>query len=174
MEYDLETGVTILPITNDRLSMLPPNREFQGKIFMLKSEFHITIVGSRLGQKLLTKLGKLEYRSQLSSIVDSSDWSWELMPEFYHLAKQKVAPVADISAETPGNLPETIQAESIIQMAVVAGIDALYRQFSLWLNKSLVPPPTHVTLYVYGDLRGIGIADRSDLIRYTVDRYPII
>jgi hypothetical protein len=171
MQYNLETGVTILPITSDRLAMLSVNREYQGKIFSLKSEFHITIIGSRLGQKLLAKLGNLEYQPRLSQMVNSIDWQWTLKPEFYHLAKEKIASL-DNSIAGIGEKPlETIQAESIIQMVVIPGINVLYRQLSFWLEEQLIPPPTHVTLYVYGDLCGIGIADRADLNRYTIDSY---
>lgn len=169
MHYDLATGVTILPINSDRLAMLPESQTCQGKIFSVKSEFHITIIGSRLGQKLRAKLDRQEYQPRLSQMANSIDWQWTLKPEFYHLAKPTIVRSPDASPGTGDKPFETIQAESIIQMAVVPGIDILYRQLSLLLEEQLMPPPTHVTLYVYGDMRGIGIADRDDLNRYTVE-----
>ncbi len=160
MLFNPETGVAILPIECTSLAMLPRSREHCGKVLTLKSEFHITIIGSQLARKLLARLGETEYRVQLDEIASQIDWHWRLESLFYHVVKPKTRSLSDGSTEI-------IHAESIIQMATVDGIDDFYDRLSIIAVERLIPPPTHVTLYVYGDLQGIGIADRQDLMKYT-------
>jgi hypothetical protein len=149
----------ILPIEIDRFTILPPFQTQQGTLLTLKTEFHITIIGSQLGRKLLARLGKVEYQARLTQIAKTIDWDWTFQSEFYHLVKPKTVTLPDGSTEI-------LEAQSIIQMATVAGINDFYAEISILVAERLIPPPTHVTLYVYGDVQGIGITSQDDMMRY--------
>jgi hypothetical protein len=149
----------IFSIDPDLFTILPPFQSLFGKLLTLKTEFHITIVGSQLARKLLVRLGSTEYQARLTQIASSIDWDWTFHSEFYHLVKPKTVTLSDGSIEI-------LDAQSIIQMATVAGIEDFYAQISIVMGERLVPPPTHVTLYVYGDLQGIGISSQDDMMRY--------
>ncbi len=167
MLYDLESGVVTLPISNDRLTTLPHSLAVGDRLFSIKSEFHITIIGSKLGQKLLRSIGEMEYRDCLSQIAARIDWQWTFEEKYYHLIK----PNLELS-QTEEETCEVIQSESIIQLVVLPGVDRFYQQLSSLLSKQVISPPAHVTLYVYGNLRGIGIADREILNQYAVEYHP--
>jgi hypothetical protein len=164
MIFNFETGVMILPIDLDRFTILPPFQTQQDTLLTLKTEFHITIIGSQLARKLLVKLGTVEYQARLTQIAKTIDWNWTFQSEFYHLVKPKTVTLPDGSTEI-------LEAQSIIQMATVAGINDFYEEISILVaerlvEERLIPPPTHVTLYVYGDIQGIGIASQDDMMRY--------
>jgi hypothetical protein len=148
----------ILPIP-DWSTILAPFQTHQGTLLTLKTEFHITIIGSELARKLLVRLGTVEYQASLTQIAKTIDWDWTFQSEFYHLVKPKIVTLPDGSTEI-------CEAQSIIQMATVAGINDFYAEISMLVDERLVPPPTHVTLYVYGDIQGIGIASQDDMMRY--------
>jgi hypothetical protein len=158
MIFNFETGVMILPIP-DWSTILAPFQTHQGTLLTLKTEFHITIIGSELARKLLVRLGTVEYQASLTQIAKTIDWDWTFQSEFYHLVKPKIVTLPDGSTEI-------CEAQSIIQMATVAGINDFYAEISMLVDERLVPPPTHVTLYVYGDIQGIGIASQDDMMRY--------
>jgi hypothetical protein len=159
MIFNFETGVMILPIDSDRFTILAPFQTEQGTLLTLKTEFHITIIGSQLGRKLLVRLGTVEYQARLTQIAKTIDWDWTFQSKFYHLVKPKTVTLPDGSTEI-------LEAQSIIQMATVAGINDFYAEISMLVSERLLPPPTHVTLYVYGDIQGIGIASQDDMMRY--------
>jgi hypothetical protein len=159
MIFNFETGVMIWPIDPDLFTILPPFQTQQDTLLTLKTEFHITIIGSQLARKLLVRLGTVEYQSRLNQIARTIDWDWTFQSEFYHLVKPKTVTL-------PNGSTEIFDAQSIIQMATVAGIKDFYEEISILIAERLVPPPTHVTLYVDGDLQGIGISSQDDMMRY--------
>jgi hypothetical protein len=167
MLYALESGVVTLPINKDRLTNLPHMLAVSDRLFSIKSEFHITIIGSKLGQKLLRSIGEMEYQDCLSQIAAEIDWQWTFDEKYYHVIK----PQRELS-DTEEETFEVIQSESIIQLVVLPGIDRFYQRLSSLLRKQPISPPAHVTLYVYGNLRGIGIADREVLDQYAVEYHP--
>ncbi len=171
VRYDLESGIVALQIDNARFVNLRRSLAVGDRVFDRKSEFHITIIGSRLGQKLLSYWERAEdlsaYSEQLSRLAAEVDWEWRFEPQYYHVVKSQPEP----SDRDEGRY-EILQSASIIQMVSLPGIDRCYQQLSSWLGKRQVPPALHVTLYVSGNPRGIGIADRDELNRYAVEYRP--
>jgi hypothetical protein len=60
------------------------------------------------------------------------------------------------------------ERRSVIALAVVVGVDALYARLPDILGVVVRPPPAHVTLYTAPGGKGIGIVDETDLHRFTV------
>ena len=68
---------------------------------------------------------------------------------------------------------QVVHAESIIVMVEVPGIRRFYREIGRILGREIEVPPTHVTLYTYGGLCGIGLPTQEDFERYVTREVPM-
>lgn len=136
-----------------------------------KSEFHITIIGSRTGEKIkghLAELGEAKRQGRWEQIVafgKQIDWEVELIEEYYYIEK-----VYEIEVEAGEEVSQTEGVEikretrrSIIQMAKIRGINEFYSSLNNLLGTNFEPQsPAHVTLFTTSTNpekieRGIGV-----------------
>lgn len=169
--FDREALTLLLHIekTKHDLGNLPYFAEQNG--FKEKSEYHITILGFKTGEKIqqalehLTDQQKEETISEIQSLVDATDWSYSLKPEKYHVTKHY--PKKDDQIEN--------KRESYIQMVGVSGIDDFFKKLNELLNTSIEVQPAHITLYTSGNeehaTRGIGINSSAEFEQ--LDTQPI-
>jgi hypothetical protein len=134
---------------------------YKGTTLTAKAEAHITAVNKDLGaelEELVTDCPEAQARIE-QALRDAgwprkdAGWSWEggfARGRLYHVAKEKRR------EDEQGN-PFTQHAESIVQRVRVPGIEAVYACLSEIVGRALEVPPTHVTLYVLGDPRGISL-----------------
>ena len=125
-----------------------------------REEFHITIIGFRNGKEIGNVLDKLSSEDKqyellrIKSLIDETDWSFELKSERYHISK-----------EYP-RLKEL--RESYIQIVNLPIINEFYDKLNNILGTNLESPPPHITLYTSGSDRekskiGIGINSENEL-----------
>ncbi|MFC1687257.1 hypothetical protein ACFL0L_01665 [Patescibacteria group bacterium] len=170
--FDRETLTLLLHINKSTFDLgnLPDLAEKNG--FDEKSEYHITVLGFKTGEKIqqalehLTDQQKEEKISEIQSLVDATDWSYVLKPEKYHITKHY--PKKD------DNQIEN-KRESYIQMVRVSGIDGFFKKLNELLKTSIEVQPAHITLYTSGNeehaTRGIGINSPAEFEQ--LDTQPI-
>ncbi len=124
-----------------------------------KKEFHITIIGSKTGKKLLALMDSLglEERSRvLKEIKELSlrfTWEFSLKEEYYSISKEYPLEQASHEIET---------RRSYIQCAELPDLAKFYKELSLICDLDSAPPFPHLTLFCgstlrENELRGIGI-----------------
>lgn len=152
-----EVGRILLPLPPGDFGMYSPVVEIAGRTFSAKAEYHITLVGSDLAASIAASLGGRDRLIEL--LADVGGWSpcrYRLLDEYVHVRKVE------------GELTN----ESIIVMAEVEQAAEFYDALERLTANTLPRPPLHVTLYTFGDERGIGLPILEALKQRTVSRLP--
>lgn len=115
---------------------------YSGRVFQPKSELHITIISqdARLIVDFLAR--HPDYISDWDDLVQSNDWSYRKLAEWYWAARSATV-------------------ETIIQRVEVPMLESFFSGASRLIGQGLTLPPTHVTLYMRGTELGIGIPDAA-------------
>lgn len=134
----------ILPIPST--SWVPPDAPIAigGITLEPKRELHITLAGSALGTELQESFGD-RTDALLDAEIEARDWHWERTGEYVLLRR-------------PGGTGgEQEAAYSLIEKVELPAMAGLHRALGRLLGRELPRPPPHVTLYVAGRERGIGV-----------------
>lgn len=108
---------------------------------LIKPNFHITIIGSSTGKKILELIAnfweneKEVIISRIRNLFIQTKWSIELVEEFYYIEKY-------YHEEW---LPEE-KRESIIQLAIIKELEQFYSELNNILDTEFYLPIQHVTL----------------------------
>ena len=130
------------PLTVDGITLQP------------KRELHITLVGTALGRRLhaAAACGRIG-RGAVRQAFEALDWTWSRTGRRARLE----APPKRRGGPTRHALVE------FVELPAMAGFHAALGRL---LGCPLPVPPPHVTLYVAGTPRGIGLPDPDTLARY--------
>ncbi len=143
VQFDEETGYLLLKLDKKTFGFLDGNLQFKDQTFQAKDELHITILSQGAAEKVHNTINNLPARlRQIRELVQETDWSYRKFQRFYHVQDEQ------------GN-------ESIIQMVEVPELQQFFTDLNQAAGKQLEPPPTHVTLYVHGDQKGISLATQD-------------
>jgi hypothetical protein len=147
-DFDAGTGTVLLRLAKQDVGLPAHCIEYLGRTFRPKDELHITIVGSKLGKELLACIDDdPPAREAIREAVAATPWRCILRDEWFHVVRE---PAAD--------RPEKPEAESIVRMVDVAGLDAFYEVLGRLCVIDICPRPTHITLFTWNDDEGIGIS----------------
>ena len=140
----------LLPVDFD-----PPPRavRLHGRVFAPKHELHVTLVDSRLGTELAARLGR-GLDAATRPAFEAQDWR---LARSGRLAWIEKAGRTDAGARG--------RVASIVEFVELPALPPWYRRLGELLGRELEPPPAHVTLYVHGRARGIGIRSERALRR---------
>jgi hypothetical protein len=117
-----------------------------------KSELHITLFGRDLGTELRRSLGDAFLDDALHAMIGQGDWRFERESRWLLLRKRD-----------HGGDGGMRMRHSLIELVGLPAMAPLHRALGRLLGRQLPVPPPHVTLYVAGGDRGIGLASRSML-----------
>jgi hypothetical protein len=123
-----------------------------------KSELHITLVGSHLGAGLRRNLGDAFLVEALRALVPQFDWRFGRGGRRLLLRKR----------DHGGDGGQPRLRHSLVELVSLPAMAPLHHALGRLLGRQLPVPPPHVTLYVAGDPRGIGVPTRSMLRACTV------
>jgi hypothetical protein len=152
-----EVGRILLPLPPGDFRTYSPVVEIAGRTFDPKAEYHITLVGSDLAASIAASPGGSGRLIELLAEVSAwPPWRYRLLDEYVHVRKVE------------GELTN----ESVIVMAEVEQAAEFYDALERLALAPLPRPPLHVTLYTYGDERGIGLPTLEALKQRTVSRLP--
>jgi hypothetical protein len=138
--YPHARGSVLVPLA---LFGLPERIEVRGVPWALKDEFHVTAAHTPW---LADRAGV------------SLERAWDELSAA--LEGRRAGPVR-VGDEL--RLVRDGEGRTLIVMAGVDGLGALYAELSGRLGAPLAPPPTHITLYTRPGGQGIGVHDESDL-----------
>lgn len=134
--------------------------------FVLKSEFHITLISFQNGKKILSLPENYILRDDILKLAETYTWNFEYIPEY--LSLQRSLPEFSFSGvvQTPAHI-----RKSIIQKVLLPDIDDFFIKLRLLTKTSFSAPVPHITLFSWSDYlpemnSGIGINSSDDLQKY--------
>lgn len=162
IDFNTETSIFILNIDKFLVDLESKKKYATRYRLSRKNEFHFTIIGRDMGEKILKLIEllgedkKIIILNQIQKICELFKWEFTLKQEFYYLEK------------IYGNLG-TIKPEkrkSIIQVAEIIDLAQFYKKLNLLLDTKFKIPFPHVTLYTTSSLeekkmKWIGIYSKS-------------
>ena len=145
-----DADTLLLPIAAAAWPLPPAALSLDGIAFAPKRELHVTLVGRALGAEL-REAGRLAEVLAAGAVLD---WRFRRRGEWWRLHD-----------DAGGR-----HRHSIIERIDLPALPPLYARIATMLARPLPLPPAHVTLYVAGDERGIGVPDEASLARFTMRR----
>jgi len=139
----------ILPVSPERWPLPDAGVRIDGIDLEPKPELHITLIGGALARELRSDFGDARARTLVANAFDAQDWTFRRTGRYVLLRKQSGA------AARP--------AHSIIERVKLPAMAPFHRALGRHLGRQLPVPPPHVTLYVAGRSRGIGVASEPAL-----------
>ena len=134
---------------------------------MRKNDFHLTIIGSNTGKKILAMMSQFDKKvrenivDKIYKLAESIQWKVKLEDAFFYIQKEYTVP--DPSTSEVNN---NEKRESIIQIAKFEGIDEFYQKLNILLKTAFEAPWPHITSYTTSTredkkTRGIGIYSKK-------------
>jgi hypothetical protein len=147
VSFDEESGYLVLRLARDFAGLPEGAVEYREKTFQPKEELHITLVSRDAAEQVAAHLKQDPSAGRaIRRLIAETGWTYHRLDEYYHIVAE------------PG-------VETIVQMAAVPGVEALYRKLQALVGSPLEPPPTHITLYTLGIDKGIGLPTRAEFDR---------
>lgn len=135
-----------VPVTIDGITLQP------------KSELHVTLVGTALGEELLRSVARPRLHDTVARALAIHD-TQPLRTGVLHLLRKP------FDQDGHGGV-----AHSVIEHVHLPAMAPLHAALGRLLGRQLPVPPPHVTLYTAGDDRGIGISSPRRLRALAVRR----
>lgn len=139
-----------ITLTNLKVADLPERLEFEGDEFVVKPEFHITLINFDKLAKIIDDVGPEKLKPEIVDV-------------FYEFVKRR--PLAQYALLNELRLVRVAEDnKTIIVMAKLEGIDELFDALSKKYGVALPVQPTHITLYTLPtDTFGIPINSYNEL-----------
>ena len=118
--------------------------EVSGKLFTVKDEFHVTLIGTQLGLILLDKIKQdAAVEILLKKTFESIDWTYGQSGPVHMLSRKKGRNVQ----------------KSIIILIDMPGVTEFYQRVNILglIDSDTPAQPAHRTLYTYNCPPGIGV-----------------
>ena len=152
-----DTGALLLHLGQGDFPKLPRELVLDGLTFKVKSEFHVTLLGSAVGGEIRRRSeSDSSLRPGLESLIAERSWEINPQPEFLRIRKDK-------KAVTPSGSESVVHAEAIIQRVEVPAALSFYQKCGEIFGIKMEVPPLHISLYTHGDDSGIGLPSESAL-----------
>ncbi|OHE83693.1 MAG: hypothetical protein A2579_02850 [Lysobacterales bacterium RIFOXYD1_FULL_69_11] len=135
-----------VPVTIDGITLQP------------KSELHVTLVGTSLGEELLRSIARPLLHDTVSRAL-ATHGTHPVRTGALHLLRKP------FDEDGQGGV-----AHSVIEHVHLPAMAPLHAALGRLLGRQLPVPPPHVTLYTAGDDRGIGISSPRRLRALAVRR----
>lgn len=158
--YDLlDDGRLLIPVDVGRFAYLPAELSIDGIPLRLKHEFHVTVLNEDAVTLLRQRLGDdLNLRRQFDAHCAQLTWRWQ--PAYEHWL---------VRYQPPG---EPL-AHSVVMLIDMPDANSLRRWLDRHLGMALGPVPAHITLYVAGREKGIGLANMTEFQARAVRRLDL-
>jgi hypothetical protein len=149
ISFDDEDGYLIVKIDQDEYGYPKTRVKYQDAVLEPKDELHITVISQEGAERLAGFLQEnQEGKDKFKNLVHEIDWSFRKQDRFFWVQEEE-------------------GVETIIQMVEIPSMVDFFRSLSQVTGFGLEPPPTHVTLFMRGTEKGIGLPDREKFERVT-------
>lgn len=136
---DPQTGYVVVQLNKAEYGYHDEPVLYQGRVFQPKPELHITIVSADAAEAVRSFIERRpDDAVHIQEIVDETRWVFRELDAFYHVM-------------------ESPEVETIVQMVEVPHAAEFFSRLSGLVGQGFVLPPTHVTLYMRGTEKGIGL-----------------
>jgi hypothetical protein len=143
ISFDEDDGYLFVKIDLDEYGYLKTRVKYQDSVLEPKDELHITVISQDGAQRLANFMQEnREGREKVKSLVEGTDWSFRKQDHFFWIQEEE-------------------GVETVIQMVEVPGMVDFFRSLSEITGLDLKPPPAHVTLFMRGTEKGIGLSNRD-------------
>ena len=147
VNFDSAEGFLIVELEMEAFNLQSEGVWYESRHFKPKDEVHITILSREAAETVRQHLEHHpEQEDRLRRLINDTSWKFRKLDSFYH------------AQEGPGS-------ETIIQMVEVPELAAFFKQLEELVGKELELPPTHVTLYMRGTEKGIGLPTPDEFER---------
>ena len=174
--FQPEFCTAILLIENEYIDLNAKRTEAKGLGLYEKEEFHVTIIGTEIGEKILKKLDNLEERKKLNaleelkSICDNFQWEVRALNEYFYIKKFYNK---NKELELPKNQIE--KREAIIQIVKINNFATFFKKINQLFDTNFETPMPHVTLFASSNiedkrLRGIGIYSKKQFLKLAPEK----
>jgi hypothetical protein len=155
VSFDDDEGYLIVKIDLEGYEYPQVRVKYQDSLLEPKDELHITVI-SQVGAERLANFMRenQEGREKVKSLVQETDWAFRKQDRFFWIQKED-------------------GVETIIQMVEVPSMVDFFRSLSQITGFGLEPPPAHVTLFMLGTEKGIGLPDRDVFERITKENIEL-
>lgn len=137
----------LLPVPRSRWAPPAGPVTLDGVELHPKEELHVTLIGSMLGSELRRSLAPARLDREIAALLDRLDWSFTRTGRCLLLRKASL-----------GEGHRRV-AHSVIECIDMPAMADFHQALGKLLGRQLPIPPAHVTLYVAGRARGIGVPD---------------
>lgn len=127
-----EFETILLPIDSKELKLDAIKKISNDKKINMKEEFHITIVGFSIGEKLISM--NIDF-DKVKSIALKYDWNYILKDSFFYIEKD-IIDEYDLSEKR----------RSVIQVVDVPCLELFYRDLNNQFDFKFITPFPHITL----------------------------
>ena len=153
----IERGRLLLGLPKTNLEIPFAIQSYASQVgFKSKDEYHVTVVGKKTQERLLTE-------GALNDVVDLL----EMGRQWYIVSLDNILLLRNIEIDDGGH---QVIEESIIQLATMPELDALYDEIRQITHLDIPTPPAHITLFTKNADRGIGLYSKEQLAKYTVKK----
>jgi hypothetical protein len=149
ISFDEEDGFLIVKIDLEEYGYPKTRVKYQDSVLEPKDELHITVISQDGAERLANfMLENQEGKEKVKSLVEETDWSFRKQDRFFWIQEEE-------------------GVETVIQKVEVPSMVDFFRRLSQITSFGLEPPPAHVTLFMRGTEKGIGLPDRDKFERVT-------
>jgi hypothetical protein len=150
-QFDEESGFLVIDVDMDAYGYQREEVEYAGSTFEPKNELHITILSKDAAEAVSQHLqAHPQDRDQVVRLIDDTQWDFKKTGELYYIK-------------------EAEDVETIIEMVDMPVLDDFFQKLAGIVKEELEVPPAHVTLYMRGTDKGIGLATQEEFDRLVVE-----
>lgn len=155
IDFDEENGYLIVKIDPQDYGYPQTRVKYKDTTLQPKDELHITVISQESAEKLAGFMKENSgNRDKVRNLVYETDWSFRKQDRFFWIQGEE-------------------GLETIIQMVEAPVMIDFFRELSQITGFGLEPPPAHVTLFMHGTDKGIGLPDRDAFERITKEKIDL-
>jgi hypothetical protein len=152
VSFNEENGFLVVNIDRQTYGYTARPVLLEGQRLEPKDELHITVLSREAADAAAGHLQAHPDDRQIQDLVDRTDWSYRRLGKGHHAREG--------------------EADTIIEMVDMPGLEGFFARLSEIVGRDLPVPPVHVTLYMRGTEKGIGLPTRevfAELVQGEVD-----
>jgi hypothetical protein len=150
-DFDEKSGFLVINVDMDAYGYSREEVEYRGNTLQPKDELHITILSKDAADSVGSYLeDHPDDRERVRRLVEETDWKFHKTGELFYVQEEE-------------------GVETIIELVDMPELEGFFRKLSRILDEDLEVPPVHVTLYMRGTDKGIGLATQEEFENLAVE-----
>jgi hypothetical protein len=149
--FDEKNGFLVINVDMGAYGYSHEEVKYRGKTLQPKDELHITILSKEAADSVGRYLEEHpDEHKRIRRLAEETDWTFHKTGELYYVQEEE-------------------GVETIIEMVDMPHLEGFFRKLSRMIDEDLEVPPVHVTLYMRGTDKGIGLATQEEFENLVVE-----